>query len=87
MAPRSLVSINKEDAEESGILNGDKIKVISRYGEIEVEAKIDDKMLKGILAGQFHYEDVLINKLFGRNLDPISGTPNLKSVGVNIEKL
>lgn len=86
-APRSIILINNIDAEKNGLTNGEMIKIISRYGEVNAPIKIDANVAPGVLIGQFHFEDVLINKLFGRNLDPLSGTPNLKSVGVNIEKV
>jgi formate dehydrogenase major subunit len=86
-APKSIVLIDDSDALKYGLVEGDMIKITSRFGEVTVSVKINEDITPNVLIAQFHFENVLINNLFGRNLDPLSGTPNLKSVGVNIEKV
>jgi anaerobic dimethyl sulfoxide reductase subunit A len=40
--------INKEDAEDRNIKNGDKVKVYNDRGQLVIEARVTDKIMKGV---------------------------------------
>jgi len=42
--------INKEDAEDRNIKDGEKVKVFNNRGELVIEARVTDKIMKGVAA-------------------------------------
>ncbi len=83
---RLHIFISREDAKKYGIKDDDKIRVISKSGEISGFARISDKVPKGIIATRFHYKEMLVNKLFPSEFDDVTYTPNYKCCAVRIEK-
>jgi len=79
--------ISEKDALSLGVKNGDFVRLTSPVGNIEISVKILKKATPGIFSVPFHFQDVLVNKLFGHELDPISGEPNLKACWVRAEKI
>lgn len=87
LRPNPLVEINKLDALEMGVQDGDKMELFSPYGKITAQAKLTSKMKKGILHMTHGYTEANVNLLIGReHLDPYSGFPGLKGMRVNIRK-
>jgi formate dehydrogenase alpha subunit len=85
--PEELLEINIADAENLKIKDGEKVKVSSRRGDIEVTAKITERSQIGNLFLSFHYQDALSNILTSPFRDPITGTPEYKACAVRIDKL
>ena len=87
--PEALCSINERDARKLGVKNGDFIKITSDVASIKVKVKIDKNANSGTITVPFHFNKVLINKLFPSEgyLDMISGTPNFKAINVSIKKV
>ncbi|MCA9200400.1 MAG: molybdopterin-dependent oxidoreductase, partial [Planctomycetales bacterium] len=85
--PRAYVELNRADAVELGIQNGAMVKVISRRGELTMEARVDGrgKPPKGSLFVPFFDESQLINVLTLDALDNISKEPDFKKCAVRIE--
>ncbi|MEM2546352.1 MAG: molybdopterin-dependent oxidoreductase, partial [Candidatus Bathyarchaeia archaeon] len=86
-APEGYIEINPIDASKLGISNGEKIKVKSRRGEIEIKAKVTDKVQPGTVFIPFHYAETAANKLTNAALDPKAKIPELKVCAVRLEKL
>ncbi len=84
--PAPAVEINPADAENLGINNGDKIVVSSRRGSITTNAKISDRVDKGVVFGCFHFSESAINILTNPVLDPVAKIPEYKVCAVNIKK-
>lgn len=85
-AGEPYVEINTEDAKKAGIKNGEKIKVRSRRGQIEIKARITDMVSNGVLFIPMHYSKAAVNVITSDALDPHSKTPELKVCAVKIEK-
>jgi len=77
--------MNKLDAESLGIKDGDKVKLVSEAGELEVKMRIGDTARKVILA-PFHYEEMIINTIVPLEFDFETGTPNYKNIDVRVVK-
>ena len=87
LRPNPLVEINKKDAEEMGVQDGDEMELSSPYGRITARAKLTSKMKKGVLLMTHGYTEANVNLLIGReHLDPYSGFPGLKGMRVSIRK-
>lgn len=80
------LEINCVDAKKIGICDGEKVKVTSRRGTVDVVAKITDKVTPGMVFTSFHYPEVAINKLTNPARDPIAKIPEYKVCAVKVEK-
>jgi formate dehydrogenase major subunit len=78
--------LNEEDAKSLGIKNFDEIIVKSSIASIKGHALISKKILKNCIGANFHFEELLINKLFPLEFDPKAFTPNFKCIAVKIIK-
>ena len=87
LAPECFVEISGEDAESYNIADGDMLKIASRRGEIEAEAKISDKAVTGTVFIPFHYAKGAANMLTNAALDPVAKIPEYKVCAVSLSKL
>ncbi len=85
--PDEFLEINAIDANKLGICEGDKVRVTSRRGSVEIAAHITDKVECGLVFTSFQYPDVPINKLTNPARDPISKIPEYKVCAVKVEKV
>jgi formate dehydrogenase alpha subunit len=85
--PSDYLEINCADAERFGIQDGDKVKVISRRGSIEITAQISDVVPQGIVFSSFHFTETPVNQLTNPKVDPISKIPELKICAVKVERI
>jgi len=74
------------DAERLGITNGDMVEVSSSVGSIQCEARIDENIPKGRVGMHFHFEQLLVNRLFPTQFDEKTFTPNYKMTAVRVRK-
>ncbi len=86
LAPSSFVEISADDADAYNIVDGDILKISSRRGEIEAEAKISDKAVSGTVFIPFHYAAAAANMLTNSALDPVAKIPEYKVCAVRLSK-
>ncbi len=86
-APAAYVEVNPKDADRLGIKNRDKVRITSRRGSIELEAKVVDVPMPGVLFVPMHYPDKLINLVTNDAYDAMSKQPEFKICAVKIEKV
>ncbi len=86
LAPESFVEISSQDADEYEIADGDLLKISSRRGEIEAEAKISEKAVKGTVFIPFHYAKAAANVLTNGALDPVAKIPEYKVCAIKLSK-
>jgi predicted molibdopterin-dependent oxidoreductase YjgC len=79
--------LSQMDAQRLEIITGDLVEVASSAGSITCRAKIDESILVGRVGMHFHFEQLLINKLFPTQFDEKTFTPNYKMVAVSVKKL
>lgn len=79
------VEINGEDAARLSIKDGQKVRVSSRRGRIEIVAKVTDRPLKGMVFIPFHFKEASANTLTNTATDPVCKIPELKVCAVKIE--
>ncbi len=85
-APLPFVEINSEDAKSLGIRNDEFVILKSKYGEVEVQARISDNVPRGIVFMPFHYSEAPVNRITNPHLDPKARIPELKVTAVKIIK-
>jgi predicted molibdopterin-dependent oxidoreductase YjgC len=74
------------DAERLCISDGDTVEVSSSVGSLVCEARVDENIPKGRVGMHFHFEELLVNKLFPTQFDEKTFTPNYKMVAVNVRR-
>ena len=79
------IEINSGDAERLKIGEGQKVRVTSRRGQIEIAAHITDRVAAGTVFLAFHYREAPANRLTIAALDPIAKIPEFKVCAVKIE--
>ena len=81
------VQVNPEDAKRLGISDGDRIKVISRRGEVTASTDVTEVVPVGLVYMTFHFAESPTNILTSTAVDPITQTPEYKVCAVRIEKV
>ncbi len=85
---RESLDIAPEDGARLGVADGELVRVVSRRGEITVEARLDRTLRPGLCFMTLHFQDAVpTNILTIDALDPKSGTAEFKAAAVRIEKL
>lgn len=87
LAPRSYVEINEETADKLGIRENDWVRLSSRRGSIQTQARITDIVDEGVLFMPFHFSEGAANYLTNTALDKEAKIPELKVAAVKMEKL
>ena len=85
--PEEYLEVSCVDAEKLGICDGDKVRVTSRRGNVEVAAQISERVTPGLVFTSFQYPDVPINRVTNAARDPISKIPEYKVCAVKVEKV
>jgi formate dehydrogenase major subunit len=82
------LDISPEDIERLGLAEGERVRVVSRRGEVEVPVRVDPGLRPGLTFMTFHFQDdVAVNLLTIDAIDPKSGTAEFKATAIRIEKL
>jgi nitrate reductase NapA len=87
--PHSYVEINREDARDLGIRNREIVRLVSRRGSVEAEARIDYRSQppRGHLFVPSFDEALPINRLTLDACCPLSGQPDGGKCAVRVERL
>ena len=86
--PSGYVELHPDDASKMGIRNGEKVRLTSRRGKIELPASVNErgKPVKGHVFVPFFDEGMLINELTLDAFCPISKQPDYKKCAIKVEK-
>jgi formate dehydrogenase major subunit len=82
------LDISPEDAAGYGLADGERVRVVSRRGQVEAPIRIDESLRPGLTFMTLHFQDdVATNLLTIDATDPKSGTAEFKATAIRIEKL
>jgi predicted molibdopterin-dependent oxidoreductase YjgC len=82
------IEISPEDADRLGMVEGERVCVISRRGQVEAPVHVDPGLRPGLAFMTLHFQDdVATNLLTIDATDPKSGTAEFKATAIRIEKL
>ena len=87
LAGESYVEISYADAAELGVKDGERVKVTSRRGEIETNARVGDVVKTGEVFMTFHYPDANANWLTNPVFDDIANIPEYKVCAVKVDRI
>lgn len=82
----SYIEINDVDAQKLDIINGDKVKVVSRRGQIITTARVGNRVDTNEVFMTFHFPDGNANQITNAALDDIARIPEYKVCAVKIIK-
>jgi formate dehydrogenase major subunit len=82
-----VLDISPGDAEALNLIEGERARLRSRYGETTLPIKINAAVKRGELFTTFHNADVFLNRVTGKYRDEYVGAPEYKVTAVCIEKL
>lgn len=87
--PQAYVEINGQDAARLGIQNGERVRLSSRRGTLELPASIGGRgePPPGQVFVPFFDENLLVNELTLDAYCPISGQPDYKKCAVKVERI
>lgn len=84
---KSYIELNKVNADELGIKDGDRVKVSSRRGSLETYADVGDRVLPDAAFMTFHFPDGNANVVANPATDDIARCPDYKVCAIKIEKV
>jgi len=85
--PEAFVGIHPDDARELGVEDGDRVRVTSPRGSIELRARVADREHPGAVFIPFHFREASANLLTTDVLDPDGKIPAFKFCAVRVERL
>lgn len=82
------LDMSPEDMERFGLAEGERVRIVSRRGQVEAPVRIDPGLRPGLTFMTLHFQDdVAVNLLTIDATDPKSGTAEFKATAIRIEKL
>jgi predicted molibdopterin-dependent oxidoreductase YjgC len=82
------IDLSPEDAARLRVGDGERVRVVSRRGAVEVPVRVDEALRPGLAFMTFHFQDeVATNVLTIDATDPKSGTAEFKAAAIRVEKL
>jgi len=85
IAPTASVFLNPADAERLGVADGEFVRVSSRRGTIELEARVSHRETPGSCFIPFHFREAAANLLTIDEIDPYGKIPEFKFCAVRVE--
>jgi formate dehydrogenase major subunit len=85
--PEEFVEVNPYDAESLNIKDGNKVRVTSRRGTVDITAHVTERVQKGLVFMAFHFAQACANTLTNNAFDPVADTAEYKCCAVKIDPL
>lgn len=82
----SRLQINPREAENLQLANGERVRLISRRGQVELYAELTREVPPGMVYGNFHFAEAPINRLTTAACDRRAQCPEYKICAVRLEK-
>jgi predicted molibdopterin-dependent oxidoreductase YjgC len=82
------IDLSPEDVEAYGLVEGERVRIASRRGQVEAPVRIDPGLRPGLAFMTLHFQDdVATNNLTIDATDPKSGTAEFKATAIRIDKI
>lgn len=85
--PAPTASLHSADLAQLGVAAGDRLRVRSRRGVVELTARADDGIQRGVVFIPFAYVEAAANLLTNAALDPMGKIPEFKYCAVRVERV
>ncbi|MBM3573400.1 MAG: formate dehydrogenase subunit alpha, partial [Alphaproteobacteria bacterium] len=87
LEPEAVASLAAADLRRIGAVAGDRIRVVTRRGAIELKARADSALSPGMIFIPFCYAEAAANILTNPQLDPFGKIPEFKFCAARIERV
>ena len=85
---RETIDLHAADGRRLGLVEGERVRVVSRRGAVEAPVRFDEALRPGLAFMTLHFpEQVETNILTIDATDPKSGTAEFKAAAIRVEKL
>src|SRR5215204_2655716 len=85
LEPEAIAAMSASDLRRLGIRAGDRMRVTTRRGSIELKARVDGAIPPGMVFIPFAYAEAAANVLTNPQLDPFGKIPEFKFCAARIE--
>jgi formate dehydrogenase alpha subunit len=85
--PEAYVELHPDDARRIGLGREHWVRVSSRRGEIELLARVTDRITPGLVFIPFHFAEAAANALTHGAFDPVAKIPEYKVCAVKVESV
>jgi formate dehydrogenase alpha subunit len=85
--PAAYIEIHPADWARVGKGHSNRVRVSSRRGKIELEARVTDRIKPGVVFIPFHFAEAAANALTNSAFDPIAKIPEYKVCAVRVDSL
>jgi formate dehydrogenase major subunit len=85
--PGTFVEVSPELAEERGLQSGTWVQLVSRYGQVRVQALVTDRVQGRELYMPMNSTESPVNRLTSSHTDPVTNTPAYKESSVHLRVL
>ncbi len=86
LEPDAVASVNPDDLGQLGAEPGDMIRILTRRGAIEMKARADADVPRGVVFIAFCFVEAAANLLTNAALDPVGKIPDFKFCAARVEK-
>jgi len=83
--PSAYIEMHPEDARKIGLNGCQRVRVISRRGQIELDVRVTENIKQGVVFIPFHFAEAAANTLTNSAIDPVAKIPEYKVCAVKIE--
>jgi formate dehydrogenase major subunit len=87
LVPTERLEVNPLDAAGLGVASGDRVRVTSRRGAIDVVADVTDRVAAGEVFCAFHFPDAPANVLTSDASDEVTECPEYKVTAVSLTRV
>jgi formate dehydrogenase alpha subunit len=84
---KKSLSMGTEDLKNLGLISGERIRLTSDQGTLEMTVSEDTSLMPGTCTVPEHFNDPPVKDLMPLHVDPITGVPYFKLAYVTIEKV
>ncbi|MFO0873578.1 MAG: formate dehydrogenase subunit alpha [Phycisphaerales bacterium] len=85
LASEDRLEIHPEDAARERIVDRQRVRIASRWGQTEAQARLSRRVAPGTLFVSFHFPQTRTNCLVGPHVDPLSKCPDYKVTAVSVK--
>ena len=82
-----VLDISADDAAQRGLRDGDRVRVVSRYGETELGVTVSGRVHPGVVYTTFHFAHTMVNAVTSDLNDWATNCPEYKVTAVEVTKV
>ena len=82
-----VLDISPDDAVATNLCDGERVRVVSRYGVAVLTVRVSPEMARGELFATFQTKELVVNALTGAKRDTVTDMPEYKVTAGRLERV